>query len=412
MTSLDNIPLNEKIRAAIGKLLLRYPFYGFLVSRMKLVEANADNKLGGFIQTAATDGANIYYSKEFFEGLNPEQITFVVAHEIMHCVYHHIARFKAFSDKDHMYWNMAADYVINNMLLEEGVITEQNFRKEWLKNRKYLNWTTEEVYKDLVDNNAQKQNSMDQHIVIQIGGDGNGNPGDSDKDLKDAITKALGADAGKKVEENLEKFKDLIVQAYQVAKDAGKVPGHIETVINDLVNPKINWRTLLNVNIQSIFKSQMTWMKPNRRNAGGMILPRMTFEDTVDLCIAIDTSGSISEEMKVEFLSEICGILNYYTTFNLKIWCFDTEVHAYKEFDVYNINELPSYVLEGGGGTEIRSNFDFMQEEGIVPKQFICLTDAYNGSNNWGPDDYCPCTFIIHSNPSPQVPFGVWAPYD
>lgn len=408
MASDDNFTIEEKVSQAVMNLLVRQPFFGHIISKMNIKE-DVKTPLGA-IPTAATDGKTIYYNAKFFDQLDTQERVFVIAHEVMHCVYQHLTT-RRDSSYNHRIWNMATDYAINYGLVKDKVAQP---RKEWLYDTKYADMTSEQIYDDLIKNGAKEQDTMDVHITIEKGENGEDEVKINGKPLKD-MGDEMGEGSGlskEEIQKNMEDFQDIVIQAYQVAKDAGSVPSGIELLVSEFVKPKINWKNLIQTNIQSIFKSQVTWTKPNRRSSGSFILPTRTFEETVDICVSIDTSGSITEEMRVEFLSEILGILHYYSNFCLKIWCFDTQVHAYAEYDQYNIEDLVNYKLGGGGGTAIECNFEYMKKEGIVPKQFLVLTDGYNGSSNWGPDDYCPTTWIIHSNPKPQVPFGNWTLYE
>lgn len=409
--------VEQEIKATVLGLLLQKPFFGFLVSKMDFIE-DKDSYIGP-IPTAATDGKNIIYNEQFFKGMTQKERTFVVGHEIMHCVLDSIGRC---GDRDRGYWNMATDYIINDLLKTEQV---GEMPKVGLWDQKYSGWTAEQVYDDLKKNNKPKKEPMDVHLEAGAGspqdGEGQGKekkdgkgqkPGEGDdEDKKDG--KGKGKLTQSDIDQNAKEMKKMIIEAYQRAKMAGHNMGGIELLIGNLLNPRINWKQLLTATIQSLFKSDMTWMRPSRRGISrDVILPTMTWEDTVDICISIDTSGSISDSQRIEFLSEIAGILEYYPAFKLKIWCFDTAVHAFQEYDQTNIKELVNYVPGGGGGTDIGCNFTYMEKNEIKPKQFICMTDGYNCSASWGDENYCPTTWIIHSNPNPQVPFGKWAIFE
>lgn len=405
----NNTSLN--IRATVMRLLIDKPFFGFIVSKMDFIEDK--NSYVGPIPTAATDGRNIFYNSDFFNGMTQKERIFVIAHEIMHCVLDSMGRK---GGRDMQYWNMATDYAINDMLKLDNV---GEMPKVGLWEQKYRNMSAEVIYEDLVKNKSTKKDTLDVHLDPDKMGkpdkDGKGQGKDGkDGDMEGAEGTGKGKAPTKKEMEQIRKdFEKLKIEAYQRAKMAGNNLGSIEQMVGELLTPKINWKDLLHTSIQSIFKSDMTWMRPNRRNPmRNMILPSMDFEKTVDVCVSIDTSGSISDEQRITFLSEISGILNYYTAFKLKIWCFDTACHNLQVYDQYNISTLKDYQPAGGGGTDIGCNFKFMEKEGIRPEQFICLTDGYNGSSNWGPEEYCPTVWIIHSNPNPQVPFGRHAIYE
>lgn len=400
------VDMKDELRTNIMKLLLDHPFFGYIVSKMNLIEAK-QFPYGG-LPTAATDGKNIYYNTEFFQGLELKERTFVLAHEIMHCVLDSLGRRY---DRDPQYWNMATDYVINDVLILEKI---GQMPKVGLHDQKYRGMIAEEVYDDLVKNKAKKKETLDVHLdptKMKKGKDGKSGGG-SDGEGEELSAGAQAA-LQEELEKNQQEMKDTIMAAVQQAKMAGKGIGNVEFLISDLLNPRINWKQLLHVNLQSVFKDDITWTRPNRRNPmRNFILPTLGHQDTVDLCVSIDTSGSISDEQRIVFLSEIAGILNYFKSFKLRIWCFDTQVHNVQVFDERNLNELSSYKPGGGGGTDIACNFRYLVEENLKPKQFVVLTDGYNGSQSWGPEDYCPTTWIIHSNPKPDVPWGTWALFE
>jgi predicted metal-dependent peptidase len=413
--------ISTEIKACTLALLINNPFFGFIVSKMRFIESSK-SPFGDTINTAATDGKNIIYNTDFFLKLDPKERTFVIAHEVLHCVLDTLGRL---GDRDMGYWNMATDFVINGTLKKENIGT---MPKVGLYDPKYDGWIAEQVYEDLKKNKAAKKEPMDVHLDPNSLPKEKGEKGKASSTGQQPGDKEKGEGSGdgdqddegqghkishKEIEKNMKEMRNTIVEAYQRAKMAGHDLGGMELLIDGLINPRINWKQLLNATIQSIFKDDITWNRPNRRNpVTGMILPTLGYQDTVDICISIDTSGSISDEQRREFLSEIAGILNYYKNFKLKLWCFDTGVHAFQEYDTHNINDLVNYVPGGGGGTDIGCNFEFMDNEDIKPKQFICLTDGYNGSANWGPEDYCPTVWIIHSNPKPQVPWGRYAIFE
>lgn len=398
--------MKEELRANLLSLLLNKPFFGYILSKMNLIES----KQSGFpnLPTAATDGKNIYFNTEFFKGLDPKERTFVLAHEVMHCVLDSLGRRY---DRDPQYWNMATDYVINDVLIQEGIGT---MPKVGLHNAKYRGQIAEEVYDDLVKNKAAKKETLDVHFDPKDMKKGDKGEQGSDGDQSgEELSAGEQAALQKEMDENAKEMRETILAAMQHAKMAGQGAGSAEFLIDGLINPRINWRQLLHISLQSTFKDDITWTKPNRRNPmRSMILPALGHQDTVDLCVSIDTSGSITDEQRIMFLSEIVGILDYFKSFKLRLWCFDTEVHNMKVYDQHNINELPEYKPAGGGGTDIKCNFEFMIENDIKPKQFVVLTDGYNYNDNWGPEEYCPTTWIIHSNPKPNVPWGRWAIFE
>jgi predicted metal-dependent peptidase len=145
------------------------------------------------------------------------------------------------------------------------------------------------------------------------------------------------------------------------------------------------------------------------------VLPGMMNEETIDVSVAIDMSGSISDRQANDFISEVKGIMDEYVDFKLNLWCFDTEVYNYAEFSGDNADEIMDYKVKGGGGTDFVANWEFMKDKGIEPKRFIMFTDGYP-CGDWGDEDYCETLFVIHGpeggNSSLIVaPFGQTAYY-
>jgi len=244
---------------------------------------------------------------------------------------------------------------------------------------------------------------------------------DWDKDSKDNQSKngAKGKKGNKPSysKEELSKIRDQIkenmISAAQAA-GAGNVPKEVERMIKDLTEPKMSWRELLRQQIESTIRNDFTFARPSRKGwHTGAILPGMNFQDTVDLCIAIDMSGSIGDDQATDFLSEVQGIMDEYQDYKIKLWCFDTAVYGEEDFSADSPSNLREYKVIGGGGTDFNANWEYMKENDIVPKKFIMFTDGY-AWDSWGDEDYCDTVFIIHSHhdKNMQAPFGVTAHYE
>jgi predicted metal-dependent peptidase len=165
------------------------------------------------------------------------------------------------------------------------------------------------------------------------------------------------------------------------------------------------------MNIQSIIKNNFSFTRPNRKSQHcGAVLPGLMNEETIDVSVAIDMSGSISDAQAKDFISEVKGIMDEYVDFKLDIWCFDTSVYNYKQFTGDNADELMEYECVGGGGTDFDVNWSFMKDQGIEPKRFIMFTDGYP-CGSWGDEDYCETLFIVHGTDTIIAPHGQTAHY-
>lgn len=388
--------LDKLITARVG-LLLRHPFFGNLATRMRLVDAS------DWCNTLATDGRNFYYSNDFVNKLTPKECEFGFAHEVLHNVFDHMGRRE---HRDPQLSNIAADYAANQILKDERIGEVPSFIKIYQDN-KYRGWSYEQIYED-VEKNAikidlsQLGELLDEHLDGE--GDGEGEGGDNDNGKG---RPKLTAEEKKKIRDEI---KEAMVAAAQAA-GAGKIPAGVRRLIQDFTEPKMDWRQLLRMSIQSIFKSNFSFSRPNRKSQHcGAVLPGMMNEETIDVSVAIDMSGSISNAQAKDFISEVKGIMDEYKDFKLDIWCFDTDVYNYAQFTGDTADDILSYEVQGGGGTAFEVNFDFMKENEIRPKKFIMFTDGYP-CGSWGDEDYCDTLFVIHGNDSIIAPYGQTAYY-
>lgn len=393
--------VKEMIVSGRVRMLIKHPFFGTLATRLKLVEAE-------WCPTAAVDGKHFYYNCDFFRTLTSEEIDFVVGHEVMHCVYEHCGeggRLMDYKDenRDPKLWNIAADYKVNQACVEAKIGT---MPKSALYDRKYYKSYTEEIYADLLQQKKDGKdfsntNTLDEHMFGD--GEGSGKDGENDPTGRNAPIKVSKEEA-KAIKDQM---KQAVLQAAQ-ASGAGNLPGDIKRIIKEMTEPKMDWREHLNLAVQSSLKSDFTWMRQSRKSRSlGIYLPGTDNDYQVEAAIGIDVSGSISHQMIQDFLGEIYGIMQQFQDFRLRIWTFDTQVYAesFKEFTPMNAEEIKEYEIIGCGGTDFECNWDFMEENDIVPDKFIMFTDGYP-FGSWGNEAYCDTLFVIHGSDNIIPPFG------
>ena len=386
-------PIIDKIIVARVGLLLRHPFFGNLATRLKIQEGS------DWLPTAATDGRTIYFNREFFTPLSIKQVEFVIAHEILHNVFDHMSRREG---RKPDIFNIAADYCVNGQIVRDGIGDHNIEGIKIFHDKKYYGMGAEEIYDKIYDEMDEEQlkalgQLLDEHIDWGDDGDSNspGRPKYSKEELKQIR----------------DEMREATVQAAQAA-GAGNVPANIQRMIKELTEPKMNWREIIRQQIQSTIKDDFSFMRPNRKGWHmGAILPGTNFKETIDICVAIDMSGSIGDDQAKDFLSEIKGIMQEYQDFNIKVWCFDTRVYNEADFNGYSMDEFDEYEPVGGGGTEFDANWEYMKENDINPKKFIMFTDGYPWGS-WGDPDYCDTVFIIHGNDKIVPPFGEYAYYE
>ena len=388
-------PVIDKIIVARIGLLLRHPFFGNMATRLKIVDAS------DWCQTAATDGRNLFYSRPFFEKLSPKEVEFVVAHEILHNVFDHISRTEG---RNRGIWNAAIDYCVNGQLVRDR-IGDQPKDIKIFHDPKHYGKSAEQVYDEIYEKMDEESLSalgqlLDEHI------DWEGEGGDKD---------GQGKGRPQYSKDELRKIRDEVREASIAAAQAagaGNVPAEIQRMIKELTEPKMNWRQILRQQIQSTIRNDYTFSRPSRKGwHTGAILPGMNFDETIDICISIDMSGSISDAQAKDFLTEIKGIMDEYKDYNIKVWCFDTKVYNEQDFDGYGGNDITEYEPMGGGGTDFMANWEYMKEHDINPKKFIMFTDGYPW-DSWGDENYCDTVFIIHGTTSIVPPWGAHAYYE
>jgi predicted metal-dependent peptidase len=192
------------------------------------------------------------------------------------------------------------------------------------------------------------------------------------------------------------------------------LPGGIQRIVNNLTNPKMDWRSLINMKIPSLAKNDYSYQRFNKKYMqSGIIVPGLNREEAIDVCIAVDTSGSISQQILEEQLSEVVGLMDMYEEFTIRIWQFDTGIYGYAEFTKDTAGDIVNYEVKGGGGTDFEANWKFMKQEGIEPQMFIMFTDG-EPFGNWGDEHYCDTLFIINNKYNKEIvpPFGTYAYYE
>ena len=402
------IDVADRIIVARVGLLLRHPFFGNMATR--LIVKNCDD----WCPTAATDGRHLYYNTQFFNAMSNKEIEFVIAHEILHCVFDHITRRE---DRIPVLHNIACDYIVNNTLVRDR-IGEMVKIVQCYQDFKYDGWMSEAVYDDLFKQAEEKGQEylealgdlLDEHVDWEKESEGSNESKGGGKEGKGEGRPTYTKEELKKIRDEV---KENMLSSAQAA-GAGNTPAEVQRIIKELTEPKMNWRELLRQQIQSTIRNDYTFSRPSRKGwHTGAILPGMNFMDTIDVAIGIDMSGSSGDSQAKVFLSEVKGIMDEYKDYNIKLWCFDTAVYNEADFTGDGGENLLEYDVQGGGGTDFDCNWEYMKQNDIQPKKFIMFTDGYP-FGSWGDEDYCETVFIIHGHhdKNTKAPFGVTAHYE
>ena len=396
--AVDKIVREKLITARVG-LLLKASFFGNLATRLKLI--NADE----WCPTAATDGRNFYYNSRFIQMLRPKEIEFLFGHEVLHCVYDHFGRR---GERQPKVWNIANDFCVNADLKKHNV-GEFITSVPCLYDEKYKDMSSEAIYDELMKN-AKKINLddllsklLDEHMDGEGGGDG---------EEVDGSGKGRPQLSEEEKQQIRDEIKEAVLAAASTVDGAGNLPAGVKRLIEDLTEPKMNWRELLRMNLESTIKTDYTWMRTGRKGWHmDAIMPGRKNDEMIDIAIAIDASGSIDETMLREFLSEIQSIMDSFPSYKIHVVTFDTNCYNPQVYDSENLDSICDYEISGGGGTEFDCVYEYFKQEEIVPRRLIMFTDGYP-CGSWGDEEYCDATFILHGTTSIKPPFGTYAYYD
>ena len=412
-TTLSDEEILDKLIKARIEMLMSAPFFGNLATRLILKDATE------WCPTAATDGKYFYYNKHFVGALSDEETVFLMGHEVLHCVYDHMDVTRR-GDRHPVLWNIANDYVINADLIDARVGEEIKIVQichDW----KYRGKISEEIYDDLfqqMEENGQileiPMDTLDVHLDREEGDDQSpdsttkGNT-EGDEEGKDGPAQYTAEEK----EQIKQEFQNATMQAAKAA-GAGNLPGGVKRLLDKFLNPQLDWRQLLAMQIQSVMRSDYTMQTPSRKGRDeGYYFPGLDRETTIDIFVSMDMSGSIFDDLARDFLGEVKGVMDQYTDFKIHLVCFDTEVYNPQVFDQGNMGEFMEYELAGGGGTDFDCVFDYMKENGITPKKHVMFTDGYP-YGSWGDENYCDTLFIVHGgygDRTPEAPFGITIPY-
>ena len=336
-------------------------FFTTILFSLKLVWENSDRNT-----TAATDGTSLYINSDFFMSLDPDERVFLLVHESLHVAFMHMLRL---NDRIHQKWNIACDHYINLLLIDRGY----KMPSVGLADKQYIGLNPDQVYKLLPDDCGAP----------------------SMPDLR-APTGELG---------NVEsEIQDILVRAAIQSKanndKEGTIPGDIQIFLNKLLNPKLPWQRILQKYIQNMSKNDYSFRKPNRRYFPEFHLPSAIGEKVINLAIAVDASGSVTDAEFLVFVSEIHGIMKMMTPDKITLIQFDSALKAVDE--VESLRELSKVKFTGRGGTKIEPVLNWVNEN--KPQLLLVFSDGEFSFR--GVETKIPVIWLIHNRKQFQAPFG------
>lgn len=418
----------ERITSARIRLLAKHPFFGHLAMRLNVVEDEQ------YCPTTATDGNTLYYNPKYLETLSNDEVVAHVAHEVLHCAFMHPFRMsKAY---DRMRYNVAADILINEMIIQNNIgvmgnkgVTKDNIKWKIPYTGDILKYSADEIYRMIGDDSQKLTRCAACDAMSQgFGGDdpsgqGKGNGGHEGKHGKDGKKDGPQACGGIKISQNQqqsEEWRAAVQAAATFAKAKGKMPAGLEAYIDSIHNTKKNWKEVLWEFVQPV-QGDYSYNPPDRRFLSygqglmnnifhnPLVLPNIVNEDKLsDIMFWVDTSGSMNEEELRDGISEAVEIAKI----SSRAWIgyCDAQVNGFYELDSGGALPPPP---KGRGGTSFSPVFKYVEnkkEEGdFHPRCLIYFTDGYG---DWGriPEPEYPVLWVVN-NEQAKPPWGMYITY-
>lgn len=364
------------------------------------------------VPIAATDGSNLILNPKTFFKFSLGKRIFIVAHEVLHCVFNHCVLSRPFSQTkkvkfpdgtelpyDAQLMNVAMDLIINDLLIESKI---GEFPEEGVHDPKIA---------------THKDSFLDAYKKVfkqKPGGGGKGQgPGQGPGNGKGSGFDQLldpGAAQGKNPDQAAQERSDTawgtaVAAAMAAAKAQGKLPAALEKMFSEILEPTVDWQNLIRAFFaRKVGAGGYDWRKPDRRLIQRDIYaPQRAGNGCGTVVVGFDTSGSIYCDPKLTdvFISEIAGILADVRPDRLVIvWC-DAKVHATEEVD--DMTDLLGLRPKGGGGTSFVPVFEWIEENNIRPDALVYLTDGMGTF----PSDAPPYPVLWgNSYPTSKYPFG------
>ena len=404
-TSQDSV--RDKIVSAKYVLLSKLPFIGAVSYQVPVVTKSSSDMRG---EIAYTNGLEITLNEDYFQKRSFEEFVAIIAHEIGHIVFKSMTRR---GNRNHILWNIATDFVINNML--DTATSGTNYFKfpdtdingNQLKiclDHKYDNMTAEAVYdalrKEYDRQKASMVPSLPSEKDVTKSGDGYGKRGSKGTKTKGKKPQKGGGNSAEEegvaggyqsfdpstgisnegvresgdwseMEERSsqleEKISEILSKAlitareYMRNRDYGKHAGCLMEAVETSLSQQIDWRKLLHRSLRTMGFERPDYSRPSRRTLVNLYtgiskfyFPKLRGNKPGDIFICIDTSGSVDSKSLAIFLGEINNCLRGMPGCTVYLYTCDTHLELVGKYT----QQLPKTVnISGRGGTSFEPPF-------------------------------------------------------
>jgi predicted metal-dependent peptidase len=300
--------------------------------------------------------------------------------------------------EDHTLANVSMDIVVNNII---DNLTDKSLCKlpeSAILDHKFDGWSVREIYNELRKQNPQRQKSQKGSAGGgSESGNGNENNSSGEGEVININGKQVTVQGGDEHDgtgkilspEEAKEFEEKVGRALREGGIlAGRLGAKIPREVTASLDKPIDWKEALRDFVSTAVrgKDELTWRRFNRGLlANDILAPSVESETMTEVLIAIDTSGSIDQEMIGKFayqLQLICDSVNPET---VRVLWWDTEVHGEQVFggDSPNVKDILKPL--GGGGTCVGCVSEYIVEKKYSPDCIVVFTDGYvEDKINWG----------------------------
>ncbi|MBD3800104.1 MAG: hypothetical protein IE886_01395 [Campylobacterales bacterium] len=349
----------EKLGKAKATLLLSSPYFGTLASRLEL---DTSDDIPGFL----SNGLKLEYNPDYVEGLDAQECEFMLANGAMHAALAHERRQNG---RMSWLWQLATDHAINAMLVQNGFALPPQVNYD----PRFEGMYAEAIYAQLKDEIRNEEYSDDERNDTGFN-ENNQRKRDELKNAEgdhDPDKKRPQMEVENSVDESL--FEHFEKAVRKMLEQQGDTPLGLERFFIPAKQSVVDWRSELAHALNRHLRSDYRMLPPSKKLLYSHIyLPSPTSE-TLDLVIAIDSSGSVDEALLGLFIAEVESLLETFTDYRIELIVCDAKVQSHCQFYP---GEPLVFDLKGGGGTDFRPLFEWTERNAPMAPLLLYFTDC------------------------------------
>ncbi len=326
--------IEDKLNKAKAKLMLKHPYFGSIASTLQ-IKTNDD------IESFMSDGNSFEYNDEYLVELSVDEIEFALANSAMHHALKHKNRI---NQREDWLWQLATDYAINDMLVKNSLYAPDKINLD----KRFDGMYAEEIYAILENEIDDKEYTEQEQKRVE----------------KEKISPS-----------ELEGEEDEILkQINQKMKDQGELPKDLKRFFPELLADTIDWRVELHRYLNVHAKEDYRFFPPNKKYIHqGIALPSLNSE-LLKIVVAIDTSGSIDTDLLALFFAHFQSIMESFNSYEIDLIECDAKIQEHR---IFYPGDVIEYRAVGGGGTDFRPVFEYVENYIFDAQIVIYFTDGF-----------------------------------